>query len=104
MRAFPTQRFHDQAAVYYSAELRLIPEWNPFAKIDWVEKYLGIAWWQVVPFVEVGRVALSWELGLLHRSMQWDAGIGVRALAKGILVRIDVAGSSEGLGVQMMVG
>jgi outer membrane protein assembly factor BamA len=26
MRGFPTQRFNDKAAVYYAAELRLIPE------------------------------------------------------------------------------
>ncbi len=30
MRAYPSQRFSDKAAVYYAAELRMIPEWNFF--------------------------------------------------------------------------
>jgi hypothetical protein len=30
MRDYPSQRYNDQAAIFYSAELRLIPEWNPF--------------------------------------------------------------------------
>jgi hypothetical protein len=53
MRAYPTGRYNDRAAIYYCGELRLTPEWNPFAKIEWVEKYLGVAWWQWVFFTEV---------------------------------------------------
>jgi hypothetical protein len=69
-----------------------------------VKKYLGIEWWQWVPFVEVGRVAPSWDIGTLHSSMKWDVGLGIRAMAKGIVVRVDGAGSPEGWAVQMMVG
>lgn len=104
MRAYPTSRFHDQAAIYYALEYRMTPEWNPFEKIDWVKKYLGIEWWQWVPFVEVGRVAPAWDISTLHTSMKWDAGVGVRAMAKGIVIRIDGAASEEGWAVQMMVG
>ena len=107
MRAYPTSRFHDQAAIYYSAEYRMTPEWNPFAgaKMEWLQKYLGISWWQWVPFVEAGRVAPDWDLATLHSSMKFDAGIGVRAMAKGIVIRIDVAkGNAGNSGVQMMVG
>jgi len=104
MRAYPTGRFHDQAAIYYSAEYRMIPEWNPFAKSEWIQKNLGIAWWQWVPFVEAGRVAPDWDLATLHSSMKFDAGIGVRAVAKGIVIRVDVAkGNAENWGVAMMV-
>jgi hypothetical protein len=104
MRAYPTGRFHDQAAIYYAAELRMIPEWNPFAHSEWIQKNLGIAWWQWVPFVEAGRVAPDWDLATLHSSMKFDAGIGVRAVAKGIVIRIDAAkGNAGNFGVQMMV-
>ncbi|MGD0275954.1 MAG: BamA/TamA family outer membrane protein [Syntrophales bacterium] len=104
LRGYPTSRFNDRAAIYYAAEFRMTPEWNPFAKIEWVRKYLEIAWWQVVPFVEVGRVAPSWEIDTLHSSIKWDVGIGIRAMAKGLVVRIDTAVSKDDYGVQMMVG
>jgi len=39
----------------------------------------------------------------LHSDMKWDLGFGVRAMAKGLVVRIDTAVSDEGLQVQMMV-
>jgi hypothetical protein len=35
--------------------------------------------------------------------MKWDVGFGVRAMAKGLVVRIDTAVSEEGFGVQMFV-
>lgn len=104
MRAYPTSRFNDQAALYYALEYRVIPEWNPFANIEWVRTHLGIEWWQWVPFLEVGRVAPQWSIDTLHSSMKWDAGFGIRAMAKGIVIRIDMAGSNEGYGVNMMVG
>lgn len=103
MRAYPTQRFSDKAAVYYAAELRLIPHWNPFDRWPWLQKHLGVKWLQFVPFVEVGRVAPSWKLDDLHDDMKWDAGVGVRFMAKGIVARIDMAVSEEGGSVQMMV-
>jgi len=57
MRGFPLNRFNDKAAIYYCGEYRMTPKWNPLADISWVQKFLEIAWWQWVPFVEVGRVA-----------------------------------------------
>lgn len=104
MRAYPTSRFNDQAAIYYALEYRVIPEWNPFAKNEWIKKNLDIAWWQWVPFVEVGRVAPRWSIDELHTKMQWDVGFGIRAMAKGMTVRIDTAVSNENWGVQMMIG
>jgi hypothetical protein len=103
MRGFPSQRFNDKSAIYYAAELRLIPHWNPFERWDRVQKYVGIKWLQFVPFVEVGRVAPVWNLERLHSDMKWDVGLGVRAWAQGIVIRIDSAYSEEGVGVQMMI-
>lgn len=103
MRAYPSQRFNDQAAIYYSAELRLMPEWNPFDNWPRFQEYAGIQWWQWVPFVEVGRVAPTWQLDELHSDMKWDVGLGIRAFAKGAVIRIDSAVSEEGFGIQMMV-
>lgn len=104
MRAFPAQRFNDKAGIYYSAELRLIPEWNPMVNFPALQERVGIQWFQVVPFVEVGRVAPSWNIEELHSDMKWDVGCGVRAWARGLVARVDVAYSDEGFGVQMMVG
>ena len=103
MRGYPSQRFNDMAAVYYSAELRLIPKWNPFDGWPWLQKYLGVQWIQMVPFVEIGRVAPSWNIKELHSDMKWDAGLGLRLWAKGIVARIDAAASDEGARVQMMI-
>jgi Omp85 superfamily domain len=103
MRGYPTQRFNDKAAMYYSAELRMIPEWNPFNNWTWIQKYVGIEWIQFAPFVELGRVAPAWNVEELHSDMQWCAGLGVRVWAKGILARIDTAFSEEGFGIQMMI-
>ena len=102
MRGYRAGRFSDQAAIYYTAEYRLIPEWNPLAEVSWL-KSLGIAWWQFVPFVEVGRVAETWNLDELHSDMKWDAGLGLRVMVKGLIVRVDTAVSDEGVGVQMWV-
>ena len=45
-----------------------------------------------------------WTANELHSDMQWDAGVGIRAMAKSLIIRIDLAVSDEGTGVQMMVG
>ena len=103
MRAYPESRFQDKAAMYYSAEYRMVPKWNPLAEISWLQRYLELAWWQWVPFVEVGRVAPSWNLDELHSDMKWDVGFGVRAMAKGLVIRIDTAASEEGGRVAMMI-
>ncbi|MBW1979709.1 MAG: BamA/TamA family outer membrane protein [Deltaproteobacteria bacterium] len=103
MRGYPTQRFSDRSAIYYTAELRMIPHWNPFPGWPRVQKYVGIQWLQFVPFVEIGRVASRWSLSRLHSDMKWDVGLGMRAWAKGIVIRIDSAYSDENFGVQMMV-
>jgi hypothetical protein len=104
MRGYRFARFSDKAAVYYAAEYRMIPRWNPFTSSRWLQERLGVEWLQLVPFAEVGRVAPAWNLSELHSSMKWDLGFGLRLLARGLLVRVDLAGSREGAAVQMMMG
>jgi len=103
MRGYPSQRFNDKAAIFYAAELRMIPRWNPFEGWSWIQQHVGVQWLQFVPFVEAGRVAPFWQLDELHSEMKWDVGLGIRAWAMGIVVRLDSAFSEEGGRVQMMV-
>ena len=103
LRGYKTQRFSDKAAIYYSAELRLMPRWNPFEGRQWLQKYLGVQWLQIVPFGEIGRVSPSWNLSKLHSDMKWCLGLGLRAWAKGLVARIDTATSEEELKIQMMI-
>lgn len=103
MRGFPDQRFSDKAGIYYGAEYRMIPNWNPFNNWPWLQQYIGVRWVQLVPFVEAGRVAPSWNFDELNSAMKWDAGIGFRAMCKGLVARIDLTGSREGASVVMMI-
>lgn len=103
LRGYPTQRFSDKAAIYYSGELRLTPHWNPFVNWPSLQKHLGVQWLQFVPFGEIGRVAPSWNLSELHNDMKWCLGLGVRAWAKGLVARVDTAASEEGMKIQMMI-
>jgi hypothetical protein len=103
LRGYPSQRFSDKAAIYYAAEYRMIPRWNPFENWDRIQEFVGVQWLQFVPFVEVGRVAPDWGVSRLHEDMKWCAGLGLRLWAKGLVVRIDTAVSEEQVGVQMMV-
>ena len=103
MRAYPSQRFSDRAAIYYAAELRVIPEWNPFDAWPAFRSYADVEWLQIVPFVEVGRVAPEWDVATLHSSMKWSGGLGIRAMASGFVVRVDTAFGEEGGQVQMMI-
>jgi len=104
MRGFRGSRFNDRAGIFYATELRLIPEWNPLENWKWLQEHAGIQWWQWVTFVEVGRVGPTWRLTELHDEMKWDLGLGVRAFAKGIVLRVDMAVSEEDFNVQMMIG
>jgi hypothetical protein len=103
LRGFPLYRFQDKAAIYYGAEYRVIPRWNPLGQISWL-RWLQIDWWQFVPFVELGRVAPSWDLQELHSDLKWDAGLGLRLMTAKVVVRGDVAYSEEGWHFWAMVG
>jgi outer membrane protein assembly factor BamA len=104
LRGYPAERFSDKAAVCAAAEYRLIPQWNPFDRLPRLQRRLGVQWVQLAAFAEAGRVAPTWQFGQWSSALKWDAGLGVRFQAKGLLARIDVARSREQTGVQMMVG
>ena len=102
LRAYTSGRFNDKAAIYYSAELRMIPEWNPIKGWPLIRRFPW-RWWQWVAFAEVGRVAPSWNISLLHDDMKWSAGLGIRAMIGSGVVRAEVATSAESTQLVLMV-
>jgi hypothetical protein len=102
MRAFDATRFNDQAGILYTLEYRYLLDWNPLKNVTMKGK-LDVAWFEIVPFAEVGRVAPSWNLSTLHESMKYDGGVGIRAMVNYITVRIDVAAGPEGFATQMFI-
>lgn len=103
LRAYPSDRFNDKAAVYYSAEYRFMPRANPLGSLSLLSRF-DIDWWQFVGFFEMGRVAPEWNFRTLHSNMQSDYGIGLRAMALRSIVRLDAAFSDETWQVYAMVG
>lgn len=103
MKGYPKNRFHDKAVIFYAAELKLTPHWNPIKDIPYIE-YFQVDWWQAALFVEAGRVADDWNLTGLHEEMKVDVGVGFRMMAMRTVVRLDVAFSDEGFSIWAMVG
>ena len=101
MRAYPNNRFNDRSVIYTSAEYRYTPKWNPIAEVSWL-KFLKMDWFQVVGFVEGGRVANEYSASKLFSDWKVDAGIGLRAMLAGGVVRVDVAGCVEGMTTWVM--
>lgn len=97
LRSYTSGRFHGRSAVSYSAEYRVMPEWQPLG--DWpIFNLYQVPWWQWVAFVDVGRVADEYDLKTLHRDMKWSAGGAIRFQVEGIVVRTEMAwGSGESL-------
>ena len=104
LRAFPRGRFSDKAAIYYAAELRLVPRFNPFGMIPYVRDHFYIPWWQVVPFIEIGQVAPHWSVSELHRDLKVSGGVGIRFFVGKTTVRLDIAGGEDGVRVQAAIG
>lgn len=103
LRGYSSNRFHDKSALLYTAEYRLMPEWQPFGKIGLLDP-LGIRWWQVVGLAEVGRVAPSWNMETLHTDMKYDVGIGLRGMFHSSVGRVDFVYSDEGFSFIAMFG
>jgi len=103
MKAYPFYRFNDCSVIYTSAEYRYTLDWNPIGGIQWL-KFLKMDWWQVVGFVESGRVAREYSLAALTSDWKADIGIVIRAMVAGGVVRFDMATSDEGSGFWFMVG
>jgi len=103
LRGYPSNRFHDKSAIYYGAEYRVMPEWQPLNDIDLLDP-LMIRWWQVVGLVEAGRVAPNWDIEKLHSDMKYDFGVGIRGMFDAGIGRLDVVVSEEGLSLVAMFG
>ena len=100
MRGYENNRFSDKAAFYATAEYRAVLEYNPFRTNRFIP--VAIDWFQVVPFVEVGRVNDTYNFDLLS-DMKYDVGISLRAMAAEIPIRLDVAYGDEGTNFWVMV-
>jgi outer membrane protein assembly factor BamA len=102
LRGYPQNRFSDKTAVYYGAEARLIPDWNP--RSIFFLKFFDINWIQLVGIFEAGRVDDSWSSETFYSDLHWDAGIGIRLMLKKVVGRLDMTFSEEGLTSWVMVG
>jgi hypothetical protein len=104
MRGYPEGRFNDRSAVYYGAEYRHIPDWNPLRDIGWLNRRNArVQWIQYVLGVEVGRVADEFDLGELHSDMKVAGLVGVRAMVNTLVIRVDLGITDEGGAVQMTI-
>lgn len=101
MKGFPANRFNDRAVIYGAAEYRYTLDWNPVAGVNWL-RWLKLDWFQLVPFVEAGRVAPEYDLGELFSDLKFNGGIGLRAMTAGAVVRFDTAFSEEGTNFWVM--
>ena len=101
MRAYPIGRFHDKAAVYYSAELRMIPKTSPLRDVPFI-KYFNIDWMQLVGFIEAGRVSPQYDSDLYFKDLKYDRGISLRLMSFHAVMRLDWAVSDEGNSVWAM--
>lgn len=96
LRGYTSGRYHGRSAVHYSAEYRVLPDWQPLDDIP-VINYYDLPWWQWVVFAEAGRVADEYDAKTLHTDMQWNLGGAVRFQVEGIVVRAELAkGADEG--------
>lgn len=103
MRAYENERFSDKAAIYYTAEYRTMPTWQPLKKIGWLD-WADISWWQWVFFAEAGQVAPSYNLEDLHSNIHVDGGLSIRAMIHKAVCRLDFAVGEEGGRVTAMYG
>jgi len=100
MRGYDQDRFSDKAAFYATAEYRAILNYNPLKNNSLIP--VDVDWFQVVPFIEIGRVHDQYNFDLLS-DMKYDVGISLRAMVSELPVRLDVAYGYEGTNLWVMV-
>jgi hypothetical protein len=103
MRGFRQNRFHDKASIYATAEYRMTLAYNPISEVRWLN-FLNLDWFQTVLYLEGGRVSPTLHHDTLFADWKYDAGISLRALTAGIVVRLDYTRSKEGGSTWLMVG
>lgn len=102
LRAYNAFRFYDRSMIYYSAEIRKTLEWNPLNYFS-LTKSIGVDFFQLVGFADIGRVAPHWKINTLHTDMKWSIGGGLRAYMGGLVARVDVAKGKDDIMVQMFI-
>lgn len=102
LRAYKDFRFYDRSLIYYSAEIRQNLPWNFFDYWS-VTRKIGAEFFQLVAFIDLGRVAPEWSITTLHKDMKYSVGAGLRFFMKGMIVRLDVANGQEGTLTQMFI-
>jgi len=100
MRGYENDRFSDKAVFYATAEYRTILNYNPLKENSLVP--VAVDWFQVVGFVEVGRVHEQYNFDLIS-DMKYNIGISLRALVAQLPVRFDVAYGEEGTNMWLMI-
>ncbi|RLA68434.1 MAG: hypothetical protein DRQ78_00395 [Epsilonproteobacteria bacterium] len=100
MRAYDNNRFSDKASFYATAEYRAVLDYNPLKKNSLIP--VAVDWFQVVAFVEAGRVHDKYNLDLLT-DMKYDVGLSLRAMAAQVPIRLDVAYGDEGTNFWVMI-
>jgi len=103
MRAYEDNRFSDKAAIYYTAEYRLIPAWQPLRRQQWME-WADIGWWQWALFTEAGQVSPAYQIDELHSRLHVDGGLSLRVMTHKAVCRLDFSAGEEGLRVVAMYG
>jgi hypothetical protein len=104
MRGYSEGRYNDRSAVYYAAEYRHIPDWNPLGRFGWLNRRNAhVQWMQYVVGVEAGRVTDEFDLGELHSEMKLCGILGLRVMVNTLVVRADIGISDEGGTVQMTI-
>ncbi|WP_391090323.1 BamA/TamA family outer membrane protein [Vibrio sp. NH-UV-68] len=102
LRGYTSGRFHGRSALYYSAEYRAMPKWQPLDSIP-IINYYDLPWWQWVVFADAGRVADEYDLRTLHHDMKWSLGGAVRFQVEGVVVRAEVAQASDEGNFRIMI-
>ena len=100
MRGYNTDRFSDKAVFYATAEYRAVLDYNPLKKNSLVP--VAVDWFQVVAFVEAGRVNDKYNFDLLT-DLKYDAGLSLRAMVAQLPVRFDIAYGDEGANMWVMI-
>jgi len=100
MRGYQSNRFSDKAVFYATAEYRAVLDYNPLKKNALVP--VAVDWFQVVAFVEAGRVNDQYNFDLLT-DLKYDVGISLRAMVAQLPVRFDVAYGDEGANMWVMI-
>jgi outer membrane protein assembly factor BamA len=100
MRGYDSNRFSDKSVFYATAEYRAVLDYNPLKDNSLVP--VAVDWFQVVAFVEAGRVNDNYNFDLLT-DMKYDVGLSLRSMVAQLPIRFDVAVGEEGTNMWVMI-